>query len=241
MQDQEHLYSDYADVHDGILKDCSQETFQRNALEYARLHGRFLPQSRDSRILDAGCGTGSFLYYLKEQGYRHYFGIDWSAKNIDFVHRHVTDRCEQGDMVPYLRANENSFDAVVMNEVLEHISKPAAIDVLKAVWNSLRTNGVILILVPNMENPATVYTRWHDFTHETGYTQNSLRMVLRMVGFDDVAVYGAGDFAKPSLKRFFANIVRSVTRVYIRAVFGYPKTGILFSKRILAVARKHPT
>jgi 2-polyprenyl-3-methyl-5-hydroxy-6-metoxy-1,4-benzoquinol methylase len=232
-------YRNYLNVHDGIMSKFDEVKFSRKSQAYGRLYGRFLPKARESRILDIGCGTGLFLYYLKCCSYTNYYGIDVSKENIEFVRKNITNRCEYADMFEYLRNKEGSFDVIVMNEVLEHISKEKVIPFFELVYKSLSINGVFLVLVPNMENPATVYTRWHDFTHKTGFTQNSLKMVFRLGGFKNITVYPTTRFKRFSLvRRIILSVPYLLTKLYFVVVFQYPLKGILFSKRIIAVAKK---
>lgn len=232
-------YQDYLNIHDGIVNEFDEETFLGKARSYDRIYGRFLPESQDSQILDIGCGTGIFLYYLKHSGYKNYYGIDISKENIEFVRENITGKCEYVDMFEYLSGKENWFDMIVMNDVLEHVAKEKAIRLVELVYKSLKIKGLVLIRVPNMENPVAVYQRWADFTHSVSFTGHSLKMVLRLGGFRDIAVYPTAVFGKRSLlERTVGSIVRFVTRKYLEKVFAYPKDGILFSKRIMAVAKK---
>lgn len=238
MGDMSDRYVGYSRVHGGIPSTFREEVLSANARAYHELHGRFIPQPRDSRILDVGCGSGAFLYYLKREGYQNYYGIDLCADSISFVQDHITEQCECIDMGQYLRRTPDTFDAIVMNEVVEHLPRQDVIAALTMVYGALKPMGILLVLVPNMENPVTVYTRWHDFTHETGYTQNSIRMVLAWAGFREMCVYGTAAHRGFSLKYAVANSARFITRKYLEIVFGYPRGGILFSKRILAIAKK---
>lgn len=47
-------------------------------------HLKHLPNEKDTRILDLGCGMGHFLYFLKANGYNNYLGIDFCDENIKF-------------------------------------------------------------------------------------------------------------------------------------------------------------
>lgn len=232
-------YQDYLNIHDGIVSEFVEAEFLKRALSYRRIYDRFLPKSKDSKILDVGCGTGLFLYYLKHFGYKNHSGIDISKENIEFVRENITGKCEYIDMFEYLSGKENWFDMIVMNDVLEHVAKEKAIRLVELVYKSLKIKGLVLIRVPNMENPVAVYQRWADFTHSVSFTGHSLKMVLRLGGFRDIAVYPTAVFGKRSLlEKTVGTVVRFVTRKYLEKVFQYPKDGILFSKRILAVAEK---
>src|SRR5437870_7579155 len=43
----------------------------------------FRSANKAARIADLGCGYGSFLYFLHEEGYRNIAGVDISAEQVD--------------------------------------------------------------------------------------------------------------------------------------------------------------
>jgi len=234
-----HEYQNYLNYHDGIISRFDEKEFLTKSRTYNRLYRKFLPKSKESRILDIGCGVGLFLYYLKHCGYKNYYGIDISKENIDFVRKNVTNKCESQDMFVYLQNKEHCFDVIVLNEVLEHLVNERAIELLRLIFESLKTHGVLLVLVPNMENPITVYTRWHDFTHKSGFTQNSIKMALRLGKFNHIDIYPTIKFSRFAyIRKIILGIPCLLIRTFAVIFFQYPFNGRLFSKRIIAVAKK---
>ncbi|MCR8454597.1 MAG: class I SAM-dependent methyltransferase [Crenarchaeota archaeon] len=69
---------------------------------YKRWYGPFLPEDRDARILDIGCGMGHFLYFLKEEGYRNFLGVDISREQVNFVRKYITDKVVEADAFTFL-------------------------------------------------------------------------------------------------------------------------------------------
>jgi hypothetical protein len=67
---------------------------------------------------------------------------------------------------------------------LEHVPKSDTVELLAACRRALMPGGVLLLEVPNMGDPFNgVYSRYADFTHEVGFTEESLRYVLDLGGF----------------------------------------------------------
>jgi len=57
----------FREYFESIFKDSnifSEKEYEAHCREYEANYGEFLPAQKDAVILDAGCGTGHFLYYL---------------------------------------------------------------------------------------------------------------------------------------------------------------------------------
>lgn len=74
---------------------------------------------KDSKILDAGCGTGGTIAFLKKNGFKNIYGIDKSKYAILLCKKRQLNKVSQADInkVPY---NKNTFDAVICLDVLYH-------------------------------------------------------------------------------------------------------------------------
>ncbi|HSU54873.1 MAG TPA: class I SAM-dependent methyltransferase [Candidatus Dormibacteraeota bacterium] len=103
-------------------------------------------------VLDVGCGSGAFLFRLKQR-----FGNDYSVLGTD-VSGAPLDYAESKG-VPVLRGNfleqdfsGKQFDAVTFWAVLEHLAEPRRF--LEKAASLLKPNGVCCVLVPNMKSLA---------------------------------------------------------------------------------------
>ena len=166
----------------------TQERLTQSIQKY-RGYERFLPQNRGARILEIGCGVGYFLHFLKLNRYLNSQGIDLSPQMIGVCKANLSNvQAEVADAFPYLRSHEGSFDAIVANDVLEHIPKDRMIDLIRGVYKALTVNGRFLVKVPNLGNPFAIRLRYTDFTHEVGFTEHSLWQVLWLGGFRTINV-----------------------------------------------------
>lgn len=96
----------------------------------------FIERSKksDEQILDVGCGLKPYSYLSNEQ---NWYGIDiYAGPKVDLV-INGTDKWDLKD---------NSFDAVLCTEVLEHAIDPDL--VLDEIWRVLKPNGVAMITCP---------------------------------------------------------------------------------------------
>lgn len=127
-------------------------TPQQNLSETARLLARNL--ARDAKVIDAGCGDGSFLHEMHKLGFSNLVGFDQSpgvarAKQLGFGEFH------HSSVWDYLSGVESSggsdADALVMVNVLEHVAEP--IELLERLYRALPQHGLLCVTVPNDFSP----------------------------------------------------------------------------------------
>src|SRR4030042_2189784 len=179
----DYFYSIYA--RSNIL---SPEEYEKTSNIYHRYYGDSLPKDKAAPILDLGCGTGHFLYYLKKMGYTSFTGIDLSSDNIEYCKNNITPNVELADAFEYLVKKKGIYSTISANALLEHIPKEKVIVFLKLIYSALRSGGVLLLTIPNMSNPFSIQMRYRDFTNECGFTEKSIYQVLYIAGFRDILI-----------------------------------------------------
>lgn len=107
------------------------------------LERQFGPR-RDIAILDAGCGTGGLLDFLRKRGYTNLSGIDGSADAVQFCH-------ERGFDVSLVNLNElagfapaQTYDAIVCNDVFCYFDDPSLTRLLTELSGRLKPGGLLL-------------------------------------------------------------------------------------------------
>lgn len=129
------------------------------------------------KILDIGCGTGETLTFL-EKNYpkSKLFGVDNSEVAIDFAKKrgHQNIRKVNALKLPY---RENSFDYILLLDVIEHIEDDTAL--LKEAKRVLKKGGKIIITAPALQ------FIWSEHDSEQGhfrrYTRSRLRLLAQRV------------------------------------------------------------
>ncbi len=233
-------YENYAANHLGIESKFDKNEYNRVSDQYYSIYKRLLPESRDSRILDIGCGTGHFLYLLKKLGYTNYLGIDVSSESINFCNDWITNRVQKADCYTFLKDREEKWDLIIMSDVIEHMDKHRIIKNLKLIYLSMLMGGTLIIKTPNLDNPLCAYTRYHDFTHQIGFTGNSLVQVLRLSGFNEISI-NPYKHDEALIKDLMIKAVQKILYFLLLRTFSYPSESpyrFPYSKHIYAVAKK---
>ena len=75
---------------------------------------------KESKIYDAGCGTGLVGVELKKHGFRNFYGSDLSQKLLDLVPKELYKKLYKVDLNKKIDELDNSFDAV-MCVALSHL------------------------------------------------------------------------------------------------------------------------
>jgi ubiquinone/menaquinone biosynthesis C-methylase UbiE len=127
-------------------------TFERDYWWYRHLHDVILQtvktyqSSRESWILDAGCGTGQNLQNLADKVSRNVFGFDISQHAIPFwKKRLLKNLCISSvNQIPY---QKETFDHVVCVDVLESL-EVAENEAVRELVRVTRPGGMIYLVVP---------------------------------------------------------------------------------------------
>lgn len=125
----------------GSLKEKVYKYLQKINLNFKRnILAKELPLN--ANVLDYGCGAGEFLKFIEADFTT--FGFEPSAAAREMAKLKFTKTKVISDLalVP-----DHSLDAITLWHVLEHIENQD--DILDAFYNKLKTNGLLVIAVPN--------------------------------------------------------------------------------------------
>jgi SAM-dependent methyltransferase len=133
----------------------------------------------ENRLLDFGCGGGSFLERMAKQGWK-VTGLDASPEAVRRVREELGLTALLGSL-PHPELPPRSFDVVTMWHSLEHVHQP--LEVLRAAHDLLTPGGRILVAVPNIQGwPAAWFGRsWFGLDlprHLTHFTPTTLQAML---------------------------------------------------------------
>jgi SAM-dependent methyltransferase len=114
-----------------------------------------------NRGLDAGCGAGARdVFHLWSQGY-DVVGFDSVDENIQValqLHPEIADRVFVASLGEALNFEDNSFDFVMCNAVIQHIEPEVVRSVvLPELARVLRPEGVLQLMFKNGEGVLTMF------------------------------------------------------------------------------------
>lgn len=108
----------------------------------------------DDVILDCACGRGFYLNMFRYVSQCKLVGLELDWEVIEKAKRnvgHLSSLMLNNANIYTLPYPDNTFDAVLLSEILEHIDRD--VDGLKEVYRVLKPGGVVAITVPNANYP----------------------------------------------------------------------------------------
>jgi SAM-dependent methyltransferase len=176
--------------------------------QFERNYARYFP-SKNTKVLDIGPGKGEMITCLSNFGFSAIEAVDISSSVVDFLkgigYKNVY---LTSNIVDFLKEQVNTYSLITMCDVVEHIPKDKILDVISAVYNSLKENGLLIVQVPNMQSITSNIFMYDDFTHEAGYTERSLTQMLTLCGFSTIQCKGF-EFLDTSFRSKIVRILRS--------------------------------
>lgn len=145
---------------------------------------KLIPMHGAGRLLDFGCGGGSFLLRMRAQGWQ-VTGVDCSDAPMARLRDRYGLRALTGTL-PHPELAPESFDVITMWQALEHIHQP--LEVLRAACNLLVRGGKLIITVPNIDSMAFRWfgAAWNGLDlprHLIHFSPKTLRLMLYRAGF----------------------------------------------------------
>ena len=145
-------------------------------------------------VLEIGCGEGSLLHTLKENGILHLVGLEPSQRNCRKIRADWDIRAVQGELgaeIPALAGER--FDVVILEGVLEHLLPVQ--DNLKQILRYLTENGKLCFVVPDL----AVFPEQNDFyqqfsvEHINCFSMQSLTNLMRPFGMRCISRGSVGE------------------------------------------------
>jgi len=135
------------------------------------------------KILDIGCGFGTFLDIVKNKVNVEVYGVELGRLDVEAAKKYYNLDLFNGSLEEFStnQENHNKFDVIITHHTFEHLPNP--LESLGQIKKLLKTDGVLYIAVPNLMNikkrPDILFQIAHPFT----YSPYSLSLILEYVGF----------------------------------------------------------
>jgi 2-polyprenyl-3-methyl-5-hydroxy-6-metoxy-1,4-benzoquinol methylase len=234
------VYERYISTHLTSTQDISIEAFDRQLSAFKGYFGSFLPKDKDAIILDIGCGHGSFLYFLRKQGYTNAYGVDISTEQVEAAQKFGLANVHCGDLMEFLQKHPREFDCITALDVIEHFPKEEILPLLDAVYQALKPGGTFMLQSPNADGPFGSRYRYWDFSHEVAFTKTSISQALSVAGFTNILVCPTGPVVHGLLSAsrwVLWQTIRLLLQLYLLAETGSLR-GHILTQNLIAIARK---
>jgi SAM-dependent methyltransferase len=207
------LYLTQADWHGYDSAETALAKHRSRAPYYAWFTRGWLPPDRSARILDIGCGSGQFLWFLRERGYRNCSGVDLDGRQVELGRQLGLD-CQTANIVTKLRDLKTPCDLIAVFDVLEHLSKDELHEVMTLISERLEPGGGRLLLsVPNAESPLGPAVLYGDLTHEAAFTWASIYELCYCHGLSIKAFRDPFPAPVTSLRRVYRLVAVTARRI----------------------------
>lgn len=150
---------------------------------YRYLTKYFPMASKETLVLEVGCGAGGILAYFRDQGF-DVIGIDLDEDCIQFGRQNYNLDLHVGTL------SEHSFEKrpqiVILSHILEHLLRPN--EELSLIRSLIDSHGLIYIEVPGNRNMTfihndMVFLRYLQIAHSYHFSLTSLINLLNKNGF----------------------------------------------------------
>lgn len=106
-----------------------------------------LEMSPSNKVIDLGCGTGRFSVRVKDRiGCNDILGVDLCDGSLKEAAKQIS--VKKADLDNVLPFQQNCFDAIVSNQVIEHLFYP--VKFMKEIYRILKPNGYAVVSTENL-------------------------------------------------------------------------------------------
>jgi len=155
---------------------------KRGVLELKAIR-KWLGSKKDQKILEIGCGCGSLLLALLDEGYTDCSGIDQDQILVAHGRNTLKAPVAVASWAPYLEDKVGTFDAIIAIDVLEHLPREELLNTLVITYKSLAPGGRLILRMPNALCPFALATLYGDLTHQFLFTPRTVKYLLHLGGF----------------------------------------------------------
>ena len=166
-------------------------------------------------VAELGCGIGETAVALHAGGFS-VVGVDESPLAIGFLQRqYPAIDWRQADLLAFIAEHPQSFDAITLFHVLEHIPRPR--EAIRLVDRALRPGGIIVVEVPDASggHARLLGRRWDYYVdhHVNYFDTTSLQKLMGLFGYRRCFLertyhpsFPQGSLLKDVAKKFLADI-----------------------------------
>jgi SAM-dependent methyltransferase len=207
-------------------------------IRHDHLHFLTLGSSKpsQSRLLDIGCGSGTFVKMAAEAGFDAY-GLEMSPEALEIAKRKTTGRVFGGEVSEMVERGEK-YNVITLFHTLEHLLEP--LQFLKRLSRILERPGTLIVQVPNSGSyqARLLGRRWYGLDcprHIYNYSSFALLHLLGRAGYRirEVRFFSARDNAAALVSSLCPFLDPMSQRVKLMRKRGRGDSLILSAKKLL--------
>lgn len=180
----DRVYENYVSTHAGRANERATSLFVRRVI--VPLLPRPSSQHR-VRVAELGAGAGHVVRSLRNLGFDA-VGVDASSEQVTLARRSGLETVVLGDAMEFLQGMDSRPDAILAIDFLEHLSKAEVVDLLVSARERLKSGGVMIARLPNAASPFFGRLQYGDLSHDTAFSERSIKQALNLAGFESVSV-----------------------------------------------------
>ena len=152
--------------------------------QWRRVYMMYLDHIQPGRLLEIGCGNGQHLALFQSRGWI-VEGQEVDQKAAKQIYNRLGIKVHLG-AVEYLGLREETYDAIIMNHVIEHVHDPVGL--LMECRRLLKPGGLLVAVTPNSESRGhrVFCSCWRGLEpprHLRLFSLNTLKRVAQQAGF----------------------------------------------------------
>lgn len=132
---------------DALLRNEADMAFRRRA----RTLLDYLDLNDGEKVLDCGCGMGVYMMLMNRLRDVEIYGVDGDVGRLEWAERERIDARLASVDIQKLPFADNSFDKLLLSEVLEHIADDR--QAMREVFRVLKPGGTLALSVPHADYP----------------------------------------------------------------------------------------
>lgn len=118
------------------------KSLHKNTLKHIK---KFIPEIKNPAILDAGCGTGGLMEFLRINGFKNIVGFDLSEDAIEYA-KNKGANVRIGNILECSKAyTHESFDVVISNDILTVLPFSTDTLALQNLVSLVKPGGIIIL------------------------------------------------------------------------------------------------
>jgi|TARA_B110000467_G_scaffold104113_1_gene94510 2-polyprenyl-3-methyl-5-hydroxy-6-metoxy-1,4-benzoquinol methylase len=168
---------DLQKMHDSNFTDEQGKHFALNWSSMFEYSKKYI--LKNQKILEIGVGTGVHMIMFDKHGY-DITGIEPDKRNTLLINKKLIDgNCINGFVED--QNFQNKFDVIWLYHVVEHISNPK--NLIEYCDKFLKNKGLIIIAVPDCDNPDSLKDSINNPDHLWHFSKNSLKKLFSKMNY----------------------------------------------------------